>query len=384
MSASPPAPPSLVDDLEDLFENAPCGYLSTDKDGRIGRANATMSRWLGVEAAELAGRRFSDLLTIGGKLFYETHFAPLLRMQGSFNEVALDLALPAGERLPVLVNAVERRDGGGRPLFVRFTLFVAAERRRYERNLMAAKSSAEQAMQAERVTAEFREQFIAVLGHDLRNPLASLAGGVSLLRKNPARCDRERILALMEASLGRAARLIDDVMDFANGRLGGGVPIAPEPAVALAPMLEQIVAEFRSMIGEPVIEARIEVPDPVEADRDRIGQLVSNLLGNALTHGAAGKPVQLAASTAAGVFALSVANAGEPITPLTMERLFQPFFRGAARQSQQGLGLGLYIASEIAKAHGGAITVDSDVSETRFTFTMPCRRAASAGAAPSS
>ncbi|MGA8898554.1 sensor histidine kinase [Bradyrhizobium sp.] len=101
--------------------------------------------------------------------------------------------------------------------------------------------------------------------------------------------------------------------------------------------------------------------------------MVSNLLGNALTHGAADKPVRIGASTANGMFVLWVANSGEPIPDAVAAQLFQPFFRGQVRASIQGLGLGLYIASQIAEAHDGTLTVASTAEETHFTFRMPLR-----------
>ncbi len=120
-----------------------------------------------------------------------------------------------------------------------------------------------------------------------------------------------------------------------------------------------------------MIEADIAVHEPVHCDQIRMGQLLSNLLGNALTHGDATKPVRVQAFTAGGTFELSVANGGDPLPDATMAHLFQPFFRASVRPSQEGLGLGLYIASEIAKAHGGALSVSSTTEETRFTFRMP-------------
>jgi PAS domain S-box-containing protein len=133
-----------ADDLEDLFENAPCGYLSTLPNGRISRANKTFSTWTGFTSEQLVGRRFLDLLNIAGKIFYETHFAPLLRMQGSFNEFALDIVRADGNTLPVLVNAVARQDADGAIRFIRVTVFNASDRRRYERDLLDARRTAEQ------------------------------------------------------------------------------------------------------------------------------------------------------------------------------------------------------------------------------------------------
>nr|WP_137830208.1 PAS domain-containing hybrid sensor histidine kinase/response regulator [Methylobacterium sp. L1A1] len=134
-----------ADDAEDLFENAPCGYASTLPNGRLSRVNRTLAIWTGYGAEQLVGRRFLDLLNIAGKIYYETHFAPLLRMQGFFNEVALDIERADGTVLPVLVNAVVRRDEAGDVRFIRVTVFNASDRRRYERELLDARRTAEQA-----------------------------------------------------------------------------------------------------------------------------------------------------------------------------------------------------------------------------------------------
>lgn len=366
--------PSHSTDFEDLFEHAPCGYLSTDPHGRISRTNATLARWLEVGAEDLVGRRFSDLLTIGGRIYYETHLAPLLRMQGSFDEIAVDLVGPGG-KIPVLVNAVERRNEDGWPLFVRVSIFKATGRRSYERNLLEAKANAERAIRAEREARELREQFIAVLGHDLRNPLASLAGGVRMLCKEPLGERATKVLKLMDGSIVRAGSLIENVLDFARSRLGDGIALAIDTQRPLGPTIQQVVDELQSIAEDRQIIAEVTIFEPVEADHGRIGQLVSNLLGNAITHGAADQPITLNACTQGGAFELSVANGGAPIPYAAMARLFQPFFRGAVQPSQHGLGLGLHIASEIARAHGGEISVVSDEAETRFTFRMPCRRA---------
>jgi signal transduction histidine kinase len=120
-----------------------------------------------------------------------------------------------------------------------------------------------------------------------------------------------------------------------------------------------------------VIEADVEFDDPIRCDRPRIAQLLSNLLGNALTYGTPEMPVRVQALTDGELFELSVSNAGSPIPPAAMERLFQPFTCGAVRPSQQGLGLGLFIACQVARAHGGRLEATSSTDETRFKFRMP-------------
>ena len=134
----------LEDSAEDLYENAPCGYLSTLLDGRIAKINGTLLSWLGYTREELVGRRsFADLLTVGGKLYHETHFAPLLAMQGHIGGVALELTAADGTRLPVLVTSVVRTSPAGQPLLIRTTVFDARDRRAYERELLRASREAE-------------------------------------------------------------------------------------------------------------------------------------------------------------------------------------------------------------------------------------------------
>lgn len=358
-------------DFEDLFDAAPCGYLATDKDGRIFRANRTFAEWLGEAPTALVGRRFVDLLPVGAKIYYETHVAPSLRMRGVLNEVALDVIGKDGRRVPMLVNAAERYDADGRPVSIRFTLFIATERRSYERGLIAARDEARVTAAEERAESTLREQFIAVLGHDLRNPLASISSGIQILRKENLSGRGRRVIALMEGSVVRATGLIDNVLDFARGRLGGGLTLTRDASEPLEPVLRQVVAELRSIAPDQPLEAAYALQDPIDCDRVRIGQLLSNLLGNALTHGARGEPVRIVAETRNGELAIAVSNGGQPIPAHTLPNLFEPFYRGSSGKANEGLGLGLHIASEIARAHGGSLTVRSDRRETCFTFVMP-------------
>lgn len=369
------SPPT--EDLEDLYENAPCGYLSLQPDGRIVKVNRTLSAWIGIPADQLLGKRLHDLLNMPGRIFYETHFAPLLRMQGFFNEVALDLVTSDGRKLPVLANAMERRAEDGALLFTRVTMFQAAERRRYERELVDARAAADAAsamvksqLELEQETAELREQFIAILGHDLRNPLASIVAAARMLRKEEQTDRATKILDLMQGSVIRMSGLIDNVLDFARGQLGGGITLKRQ-VEDLEPILRQVIDELRSSHPDRAIEVSIEFDGPINCDSGRIGQLVSNLLGNALTHGTPDEPVRFSAATDEQRLELWIANGGAPISSDAMTGLFQPFFKGEAGTSQRGLGLGLHIASEIARAHGGTIMVSSDDEETRFTFVMP-------------
>ena len=381
-------PDGPVEDLEDLYENAPCGYLSLRPDGRIYKVNRTLSAWLEVPAGHLIGKRLHDLLNVAGRIFFETHFAPLLRMQGFFNEVALDLTTKDGKRLPVLVNARERRDDMGRHLFTRLTVFNATDRRRYERQLIEARATTEAGNEKlralntsvnaslldERAASKLREQFIAVLGHDLRNPLASIESGLRLQMKTPLNERAATLANMMLQSTKRMSELIDNVLDLTRGRLGAGIGIARNADQPLQPTLHHVVEELKISFPDHDVRERYDLDYPINCDHGRMGQLLSNLLANALTYGAPDAPIHVNASVRDGSFELSVSNVGEPIPPAILEHLFEPFERGIAKPSQQGLGLGLYIASEIARAHEGTLTAASSAEETRFTFQMPAAR----------
>jgi sigma-B regulation protein RsbU (phosphoserine phosphatase) len=362
-----------IDEYKDLFENAPCGYVTIGSDGRITKVNSTLTAWTGIETDKFIGRRLHQFLNMAGRIYYETHIAPLLRMQGFFNEFALDFETAAGERLPVIANAAERRDADGTLLFTGLVVIKATDRRRYERQLVDSRSELQKGLATERETAELREQFIAVLGHDLRNPLAAISAGARILQRSGALQEHKhlRVLDMINSTVTRMSDLIDNILDFARGRLGGGIKLSRDANRPLEPVLEQVVDELRTASPQRVIETSFAITDPVDCDRTRIGQLVSNLIGNALTHGARDQPVHVGAKTQGGVFELWVANAGEPIPAAAMEKLFEPFFRGDVRDSAQGLGLGLHIASQIAQAHGGRLDVTSTPAETRFVFTMP-------------
>jgi signal transduction histidine kinase len=234
-------------------------------------------------------------------------------------------------------------------------------------------AQSESALLDERRLAETREQFIAILGHDLRNPVAAVVSGARMLLKTPLNEKASTIVNLMIGSAVRMNALIDNVMDFARGRLGEGFLLDRRPVSAdsFKKALKQVIGEMRALDPDRVIKAHLRFEEMLYIDQARVGQMFSNLLGNALTYGAAGMPVRVQALIHDGMFELSVANTGKAIPDNEMADLFKPFSRGKARPSVQGLGLGLFIAYEIARAHGGTLTATSSIEQTRFTFRMP-------------
>jgi len=370
--ADPKAPD--VPSFEDLFNAAPCGYIVTDTNFRLTRVNATLAEWMGGKPDDLVHRPFSDLLSFGGQLYFETHFAPMLRMAGSIREVALDLALLQGGKMPVIINATERRDSEGIVQAILIVLFAASERRAYERSLVEAKTLAERVTGEVQTASDLREELVAILGHDLRNPVFALSSGLKILKRETMSERALRVVGLMEGSIVRASVLIENVMDFARGRLGGGISLKLQNEMPLGSVIEQVVAEMRLIAPDRRFDVAVDVPQRLDFDRGRIGQLLSNLLGNAVVHGAPDQPIRLVAALDNEGLEISVANGGTPISEEAMAKLFQPFFRGDSVKDKHGLGLGLHIASEIATAHGGDLKAASAALETRFTFRMPFPR----------
>ncbi|MBG9387041.1 sensor histidine kinase [Caenimonas aquaedulcis] len=235
-----------------------------------------------------------------------------------------------------------------------------------------------------RATVELREQFIAVLGHDLRNPLSSVAMIAEIL----ARRSEEQVAGYgqrLRASARRMSRLIEDVLDFARGRMGAGMGLHIEPVTDLAANLRDVVQELRDSNAARAIEEQYRIDGIVECDLNRVQRLLSNLLGNALAYGAPGEPVRVDVHSDAAWLCLSVRNGGDPIPGASLEKIFEPYWRPpetkAGGNLGGGLGLGLHICSQIVRAHGGTLQVSSSREDgTCFTARMPVRQGMTATA----
>jgi signal transduction histidine kinase len=250
-----------------------------------------------------------------------------------------------------------------------FTLF--ADLISFHLNAIEQLRLSESKLEEERATAELREQFIAILGHDLRNPVGAVANVAQMLLRMPLDERTNRLAHIIQDSSYRMKALIENILDFARGRMGEGLNLNRKENEPLGDILTHVIAELKAIWPGRVIQSDFSLNQPVNCDGNRIAQLFSNLLGNALTHGKKDEPIKVKAATEGNEFILSVTNSGTKIPAAAMERLFHPFFRGDVKPGQQGLGLGLYISSEIAKAHGGTLGVESSSDETCFTLRMP-------------
>jgi signal transduction histidine kinase len=226
---------------------------------------------------------------------------------------------------------------------------------------------------AERASSELREQFVAILGHDLRNPLQAILATSELMGRklagNPALVS---MAARIKVNSKRMASLIDDVLDFAQGRLAGGLGVHISDTHDIDASLLSVVNELRDGHPDRTIHANISVTRSVRCDMRRLQQVASNLIGNALTHGAAHTPVTVTALADDRQFVFEVSNLGEPIPAAIISKVFEPFWRNSTSEHRQGLGLGLHICSQIMRAHGGRMSVTStNETGTRFTAQLP-------------
>jgi signal transduction histidine kinase len=223
-------------------------------------------------------------------------------------------------------------------------------------------------------TAELREQFIAVLGHDLRTPLGSILMAVEVARRKQPDTGTQALLDHIGRSAHRISALVDDVVDFTRGRMGGGIALELRREDTLHLAFEQVIEELRGVHPGRRIEARLQPVTTLLCDRGRMSQMLSNLLNNALVHGDPARPVEVAAWQADGVFQLTVTNAGPRIPDEVKRQLFKPFWRGSVKvapgRQHQGLGLGLFIVSEIARSHGGSIDVITSDAATSFIYQV--------------
>lgn len=223
----------------------------------------------------------------------------------------------------------------------------------------------------EKELAEAHERFVAVLGHDLKNPVAAIKSGIALLSREPLEERPKQVLGHLRNSANRMQELIDNLLDLARGRLAGGVPIR-RASVKLEVELAKVIQEVLASHPDRTIDVELDVPEELWVDPIRIAQMVTNLVHNAIVHGAAETPVRVRATVENDQLTIRVANTGPAIPPAKLKTIFQPFNALETRGPKDRLGLGLYIASEIARAHGGALTVSSSKDgETCFTFAAP-------------
>jgi PAS domain S-box-containing protein len=345
-----------------MFEQAPVGMAEVAPDGRLLHANPRLREFLGYTDLELRQRTYRDLThpedvgssdanverTLAGECERFSFEKRYIRKDGSTFWARV-------------TSTLVRTPEGAPDHFVSVIEDIDAEKKAAEQR--------EELHRQEKERVRFAEQFLGILGHDLRNPLNAITIAASLLRKESRGPNRpaERILA----SAARIQNMVTQLLDLTRARIGGGIIVERHPVV-FDDVIANVVDELAH--AHPGCEIRCFFGEPVRGDWDgeRLGQVVSNLVANALHHGAPSTPIDVRLATVGGAAILEVHNAGSPIPADQLAVIFEPY-RGAPAKGKKsrGLGLGLYITRQIVLAHGGDIAVTSNAQRTTFTVTLP-------------
>jgi signal transduction histidine kinase len=363
----------LEETAEELYEQAPCGYLATLPDGTIVRVNQTFVDWTAASRdALLAGTKFQSLLTIGSRIYYETHYAPLLRMQGFANEIAFEVARTDGRVLPVLVNSRQKLDAGGAPLFNRITLFDSTDRRRYERELLLARRKAEQ-------VAKDKADLLAMLSHDIRNPLNAVMGVVQLLDRSDLSDSQRRLVRLLKSSSDNMLNLLNHVLDLSKAESSSFALV--EQPFSLDDVVGDVMATFGAAARDKGLQLRSTIdeklPPSVIGDPIVLRQILSNLVGNAVKFTAAGSVTLTVGARELGTDAVTimcgVADTGIGIAPDAVDRIFNEFTQASYETAMRfgGTGLGLTITRRLLALYGSSVEVQSTPGEgSTFLFQL--------------
>lgn len=427
--------------VDERLDRAPCGFLSFTEDGTVTAVNSTLVEILGYEQRELVGRHVERVLTVGSRIFYQTHWFPLLRLHGRAEEIFLMLRAKSGAEVGVLVNAVGRDRSGGAEYDC--VLMRVRERQKYEDELLRARRTAEQAraelevrqkelaqaneqLQAQALELEIQKQhlqeqaaeleaaseelreinqdllarteeaehhraaaeeanqakstFLAVMSHELRTPLNAIGGYVEILEMGihgPVTEAQRETLVRIDRSQRHLLKLINEVLNLARIEAGHvdyaveDVPIG-EIVAEVTPMIEpQFVNKGVSFEVEPI-------PDlAVRADREKVQQVLLNLLGNAVKFTPTGGRVRIDALRSThdpDRLLLRVRDTGIGIPPDRLDAIFEPFVQVdvSRTRDQEGTGLGLAISRDLARGMNGDLTAESTPGEgSTFILDLP-------------
>ena len=363
----------LDESAEELYEHAPCGYLSTLPDGTIVRVNGTFVEWTGVARDDLlANTKFQTLLTIGSRIYYETHYAPLMRMQGFANEIALEVVRRDGRTLPVLANSRQKRSADGTPLFNRITLFDSTDRRRYERELLLSRRKAER-------IAKDKADLLAMLSHDIRNPLNAIMGVVQLLDRSDLAEPQRRFVRLLKSSSENMLTLLNHVLELSKAESSTFALI--ETPFSLHTLVAGVISTFEAAAQEKQLELRSSlaetVPPAVIGDPVAIRQILTNLVGNAVKFTESGSVALTVGTREIGTDAVTltfeVTDTGIGIPPEGVDRIFDEFTQASYETAMRfgGTGLGLTITRRLLSLYGSTVEVRSTPGEgSAFSFHL--------------
>lgn len=363
---------------DDLYENPPFGYLVVDANQLIFEINERVLHWLGFDKAEIVEKkRFQEIISLGGKIFYETHHKPLELMQGYINEFSYTLRGKGVIRVPVLINTKQIRDRDGKLLFTQYFIFNITERKKYEQELLVAKKKAEDA-------SATKDRFISTISHEIRTPLHGIIGTADLLLRNNVNPEQRKLLEVLQFSTQNLLELINNVLDFTKGA-ANQIQLENRPFI-LKDFMRRLVEALQGRANEKGLAIELEIdeniPNYLVSDVLKLGQVLNNLLGNAIKFTEKGrirlilKLVQLKKELVH--IELAVKDTGKGISDTKLATIFQPFAQilDKTSETRSGTGLGLTISQRLVTLLGGKLKVTSLVGKgSTFYFDLHLRQA---------
>ena len=360
------------DEKRELYEHAPCGYLLTQEDGLIVNSNRTFLLWAGYTHEELIQKyRFQDLLTVPGKIYYETHFAPLMKIQGVVREVAFDLQRRNSPPLSVLVTSVRRQYHDQAPVEYRYTVFDATARRQYERQLLEQKRKLAQ-------LNDEKNELLGMAAHELRTPLGVISTYSEFLQDEAGPVlsqEHQDFLALIRSTSNYMLRLINDILDVSQ--IEAGKLHLEKELTDLESLVQDTLAMHRQLAERKQIREVLSCPPDLPRlmlDPMKISQVLDNLLINAIKFSPSNTEITITLTYDETDLWLSVADQGRGIPAAHLKTIFKPFHQGQLEntQGEAGTGLGLSIVRRIVEGHGGQVKVVSQEHQgTEFSIRLP-------------
>jgi len=351
----------------DLLDHAPCGFISFGDDGKIRYINATLLKRLGFEPGSLDDKHVETILAVGSRIFYQTHFFPLVKLHGRAEEIFLLLRANDGESVGMLWNAVRHERNGG-PV-TDCVLMEVRQRREFEEALLEARQMAEETNRA-------KSNFLAVMSHELRTPLNAIGGYVQLLEMGvhgPVSDAQLETLARINRSQKHLLRLINDVLNLARIE-AGRVDYEIKP-ILVADIVASVMPMVEPQIARKSLEFSADVPASLStrADMEKAQQILLNLLTNAIKFTASSGTVRIeAGSRSRSEIYMRVVDTGTGIPEDMLEKVFEPFTQVGHSHSAEGTGLGLAISRDLARGMGGDLVASSILGKgSSFEVILP-------------
>ena len=358
---------------EELYQNSPCGYVSFLADGTIFNINKTLLSWIGYSREEVIGQlKFQQLFKIGGQIYFETHFFPLVKMQGFVNEINFDIRRKDKSDFPSLLNVTEVVSEGSSEKFYRASIFNISDRKRYEQELIQARKTAEQATKS-------KAAFLSIISHEIRTPLNAVLGIGNLFGKTALDPQQEEYARILKHSSENLLGLVNNLLDMS--KIEAQKVKLEIRSFSLPDLLEVLIDTFKVKSLERQIDLQVELdpelPENVLGDPYKLNQVLTNLLGNAIKFTEKGHvklEVEVLGKKGGRVgLQFAVSDTGIGIPKDRLDTIFDEFSQANYDVGLKygGTGLGLTISQRLLQLHGSKMQVESEEGKgTRFNFRL--------------